>query len=654
MRSRTGIVIACASLTAIVLTGCGGRPTMYDSLYAQLSEDIAAADPSVLSGRRIVIDPGHGGSYEGAVGADSLTEAEVNLGVALYLWGLLKEAGADVYLTRSSDRDFLPEGAALPGEDLAQLLRDDLAARIESANRFEPEVFISIHHNSNTALDRDRNAVEIYYRSTDPGASLDLAADMHTHLARNLGIEQTAIVPGSYYVLRNSKAGAAVLGEASYISNPEVEDRLKLSAKQKLEAEAYFLGMVEYFSRGIPVISMLEPCSDTLTAPQKIEFEVEPGAGIPVDPRSFDARIDGERIDSFHPEDGGNPFCLMPPSMPNGRFRISFSAISVRGGRPVACGKNITLRKSGESHAHSRRTKHGKVAFHVGSPGGTFVVSADRSADTLIFGGLEDEARVIAVVTDSLTGVPLERAVLRSVSGATARAEGGGLIRSRAADTSGAILYAPGYHPRRLSSAPPANSAGVRAVSLVPLFGGVMHGKRIALDPAGGGADEAGRGGGGLRGATVNLRLAGELERALLEAGAAVLVTREGEEQLSAEQRVFRVNRFGADLAIGLRMGGEAEEDGVCRILHYPGSITGTAAAERLACSLGGVPPCESAESAESAGTFLRQTSCPAVVVCGGSISDPEIEIILGSSGWIRIEVEAILEALIAHFGGEE
>ena len=85
MRRRTITISISMLLTAALMAGCGGKKTVYDSLYAELSEDLSISDPSVLPGRRIVIDPGHGGEYDGAMGADSLTEADVNLGVALYL-----------------------------------------------------------------------------------------------------------------------------------------------------------------------------------------------------------------------------------------------------------------------------------------------------------------------------------------------------------------------------------------------------------------------------------------------------------------------------------------------------------------------------------------------------------------------------------------
>lgn len=693
---RTVITISISLLlAAALLAGCGGRRTAYDSLYAELSEDLSGSDPSVLAGRRIVIDPGHGGEYNGAIGADSLSEAEVNLGVALYLWGLLEEAGAEVRMTRSSDRDFLPEGSSEPGADLAALLRDDLEARIEKANEFEPEVFISIHHNSNIALDRERNGIEIYYRGTDHGASLELATDLHTHLARNLGISVTTIKTGNYYVLRNSKAGAAALGEASYLSNPGVEEKLKLSAKQKLEAEAYFLGLVEYFSRGVPVIEMTGADTDTFTAPARLEFFVEPGAGVPLDPASFEARINGKRRACFQPEDGGNPFCRMPASMPNGIFSVTFSAGSVKGatatygpkkmlldrplrfflpmapttssdgskrlevlvldagGRPVSDGKAISLVGEDGKNRSTSFTKKGIAHFISGTATGSFFVSSGTSIDTLRFdeGGAGSVLYTVAV--NDLTDSPIPGAILRFADGSTAESNRKGQIISAPAETAGAILYAPGYEPAPIGSMDSeAYMDRVLFTRMTPLYGGALLGKKVVIDPAGGGTDDAGRGAGALRGATVNLRLARGLEKLLTAAGASVLLTRAGEEQLSDQNRIFRANRVGAHMAIGLRFGGAEVTDAGCSVYHYPGSVKGTAFADSLVSSLSGMPPCESFVKAGSSDLFLQQTNCPAVLLSGGSLSDAGTENILGSPKWIRLESEAILRALAGYFGG--
>src|SRR5262249_2587239 len=72
----------------------------------------------------------------------------------------------------------------------------------------------------------------------------------------NLGIADQRILPGNYYVLRNSDA-PAILTESSYITNPDVESKLALAAKQRLEAEALYLGLAHYFARPRPEIEQL-------------------------------------------------------------------------------------------------------------------------------------------------------------------------------------------------------------------------------------------------------------------------------------------------------------------------------------------------------------------------------------------------------------
>ena len=58
---------------------------------------------------------------------------------------------------------------------------------------------------------------------------------------RNLGISAGEVRQGNYYVLRNVDI-PAILGESSYLTHPPVEEQLRLSNAQRLEAEAYFLG----------------------------------------------------------------------------------------------------------------------------------------------------------------------------------------------------------------------------------------------------------------------------------------------------------------------------------------------------------------------------------------------------------------------------
>ena len=51
----------------------------------------------------IAIDPGHGGSLDGAVGRDGTREADLNLDIGLRLARMLEGAGVTVVVTRDGD-----------------------------------------------------------------------------------------------------------------------------------------------------------------------------------------------------------------------------------------------------------------------------------------------------------------------------------------------------------------------------------------------------------------------------------------------------------------------------------------------------------------------------------------------------------------------
>jgi N-acetylmuramoyl-L-alanine amidase len=94
---------------------------------------------------RVVIDPGHGGSDPGALGAD-ISEAAITLDIALKLEALLAQTpGLEVVLTRRSDVNVaLPERTAI-------------------ANRGGADLFVSIHVNANR--DRSIQGIETFLLS---------------------------------------------------------------------------------------------------------------------------------------------------------------------------------------------------------------------------------------------------------------------------------------------------------------------------------------------------------------------------------------------------------------------------------------------------------------------------------------------------------
>lgn len=101
--------------------------------------------PELKQLRRIVIDPGHGGTNEGALGVGGVYEKHLVLGISLHLVDTLRERypNLEVALTRTTDVDVA------------------LADRIGVANAWEADLFISVHLNA--AVNPEAVGVETYW-----------------------------------------------------------------------------------------------------------------------------------------------------------------------------------------------------------------------------------------------------------------------------------------------------------------------------------------------------------------------------------------------------------------------------------------------------------------------------------------------------------
>ena len=209
---------------------------------------IAAQENDPLTGRTICIDPGHGGtaatdSYR--VGPAGEREEWINLRVALMLRDILERRGARVLMTRT--------------EDVAVELQDRATLAVENG----AEVFLSIHHNA--TADPGANFPVIYFHgaASENQAAIVLGRGVAARLAENLFEGRTrvslvsdhAIFPTSgAAVLRHSYGIPGVIGEASFFTNADEEERLRTAEHNRREAEAYAAALAGFFSEPIPPI----------------------------------------------------------------------------------------------------------------------------------------------------------------------------------------------------------------------------------------------------------------------------------------------------------------------------------------------------------------------------------------------------------------
>ena len=212
---------------------------------------IDTQEVKVLKGKRIVIDPGHGGFFKGAVGLNlGIKEKDINLKVALYLKRLLEKRGAKVFLTRDKDIDFIKKG---------ENVRVDLKRRLEKVQSIDSiDLFISIHHNASASLNRDEDGIYVFYKYSDPYRSLEASKSIIKYMKKSLKVSPVKVKMGNYFVLRTRENIPSILGEYGYLTNPKTEKFLSEDLNLLNEAISYLKGIVDFFSDPIPQIENIK------------------------------------------------------------------------------------------------------------------------------------------------------------------------------------------------------------------------------------------------------------------------------------------------------------------------------------------------------------------------------------------------------------
>ena len=585
---------------------------------------IESLDVTPLQGRRIVIDPGHGGQFSGAVGIHGLRESDINLAVALHLWGLLKQAGAEALLTRSADVDLCPSGSTVLGEDLT--------ARTQLSNNFNADLFISIHHNSNTN-DREKNDVQVYYKLMDPGPSQDIANCVAQELKRGQSLDEASVLPGNYRVLRYTQA-LAILGEASFLSNRKNEERLSLSNQLRREAEDYFLGILTYFQKGIPEISDYQPNNATIdnALPQLRGKIIGGKAEEAIDPATPKLYLDEALVPaSFDPHNGiityspdkplkngwhtffaqarnlnGNAswikpvhFCIsLPPakilvssvfqSLPSDAKSSTRVQVEVldQYGNPVIDGTLVELKAfAGRLDNRVINTTNGRgftYFFATNNPREALIEAkcGAISGKIIIKCGLIDDALVRITIKDAHQK-PLDMVMVRGGDALLGISDEEGLvfIKSNETGESSITLSKPGYESQKCTISFTKGGVKEETFILKPKVNGLLLGKKFILDPEPG--DARVEKVFGLNGdyEEINFLVAQKVQALLEEAGAITVLTRNSlEEHLTPGDRVIAGEKFSGEYFITI-----THRKGISYAAHYFLSKTGKNLAQAMA-----------------------------------------------------------------------
>lgn len=196
----------------------------------------------------IVLDPGHGGAEPGAVGANGLSEAALNLAVTGHVEQALAAAGVTFVSTRTAN------------------YRVTLTTRAAIVAAAKPRAFVSIHHNGDPDGPREGPGTEIFYQNQSSDAKR-LGGLIYEEVVRALSQYQ---VPwqadtdagvktrlntrgGDYYAMLRQTAGTpSVLAELAFVSNPPEAELLARPDVQKVEGDAVARGIIRYLTTNEP------------------------------------------------------------------------------------------------------------------------------------------------------------------------------------------------------------------------------------------------------------------------------------------------------------------------------------------------------------------------------------------------------------------
>jgi N-acetylmuramoyl-L-alanine amidase len=202
-------------------------------------DDIENANMSVLAGKTIAIDAGHGGIDDGAKW-NGIDEKNINLAIAVKLAEILAANGATTVLTREGDIDYYTKGKG--GK------RNDLLKRAEIINSSGANVFVSIH--CNAIKGSNWSGAQVFYHPKDE-ENKKLAETMQHALKNFPPGNKRQIKQDSDIIVLKSVSVPGILVEAGFISNPDEAVRLNSDAYQQKLAEYIAKALAYHFSQNV-------------------------------------------------------------------------------------------------------------------------------------------------------------------------------------------------------------------------------------------------------------------------------------------------------------------------------------------------------------------------------------------------------------------
>lgn len=197
-----------------------------------INKKVSAMMP--LTGKLIIIDPGHGGADPGSISGNTY-ESTINLEISKKLELELVKVGSEVILTRDGDYDLSTPNAKWRK-------KSDFDNRINLINNSGANIYLSIHLNylSNSAY----SGPQVFYQQeTDKNLANIIQNKLNEELNTDREIKK---IPTKTYMYDKLKING-VLIECGFLSNSNELEKLKSNDYQQIIAKIITDALIDYF-----------------------------------------------------------------------------------------------------------------------------------------------------------------------------------------------------------------------------------------------------------------------------------------------------------------------------------------------------------------------------------------------------------------------
>lgn len=234
------IMLAIAEVFILIIVVCVFR-------FSKNQKNVIPTVALPVSNKVIVLDAGHGRRRPEEVQLlIGLSEAGINLNIALKVQNLLEQAGSTVILTRSDDNGIYD----LDKKTLREKKVSDIKNRVKIGNESEADIFVSIHMNKipetqywgwQTFLKKDDEKSKMLAKCLQSGLNETIQKE---NKRESLKIENV-------YIIEHVEIPTAIV-ECGFLSNEEEKELLKTNEYQDKLAWGIYIGIMDYFYQSNP------------------------------------------------------------------------------------------------------------------------------------------------------------------------------------------------------------------------------------------------------------------------------------------------------------------------------------------------------------------------------------------------------------------